>query len=61
MAQVGKSPIDGVWMSTNLPATAVSFCPISLSPNNHCAAILDINLTLLIGEHHLSIVQPKAR
>ena len=47
-------------MSTNLPAAAVSFCPFSLSPGDHWAAILDINLTLLIGEPCLSIVQPKA-
>jgi len=55
----GKSPIDGVWMSVNLPVTAVSFCPFSLSPGNHCAAILDIDLALLIGAPCLSIIHPK--
>jgi len=57
---VGRSPIDGVWMSANLPASAISFHPFSLSPGNHHAAILDIDLALLIGEPHLSIVHPKA-
>jgi len=57
----GRSPIDGVWMSTNLHASAVSLCPFSLSPGNHQAALLDIDLALLIGEPHLSIVRPKAR
>jgi len=57
---VDKSPINGVWMSTNLPAAATSFCPFSLSPGNQHAAILDIDLALLIGEPCLSIVQPKA-
>jgi len=52
----GRSPIDGVWMSANLHASAVSICPFSLSPGDHCAALLDIDLTLLIGELHLSIV-----
>jgi len=33
--QVGKSPIDGVWMSANLHASTVSPCPFSLSPSNH--------------------------
>jgi len=28
----GKSPIDGVWMSATLHASAVSLCPFSLSP-----------------------------
>jgi len=58
--KVGKSPIDGVWMSATLLATAASFCPISLSPGDHWAAILDLELALLIGEPHLAIVRPKA-
>ena len=59
--KVGKSPIDGVWMSATLPATAASLCPISLSPGNHQVAILDLDLALLIGEPHLAIVWPKAQ
>ena len=58
--QEGKSPIDGVWMSANLHASAISLCPFSLSPGDHQAALVDINLTLLIGEPHLSIMRPKA-
>jgi len=58
--RVGKSPIDGVWMSATLHTSAVSFCPFSLSPGNHCAAIVDIDLDHLIAELCLSIVQPKA-
>jgi len=58
--QVGKSPIDGVWMSATLPAMAASFWPFSLSPSDHCTAILDIDLALLIGEPYLSIAHPKA-
>ena len=54
--QVGKSPIDGVWMSANLHASAVSLCPFSLSPGDHQATLVDINLALLIGEPHLSVV-----
>jgi len=54
--KVGKSPINGVWMSATLPATAASFCPISLSPGNHRAAILDLDLALLIGEPLLAII-----
>ncbi len=57
----GLSPIDGIWMSVNLHASAVSLCPFSLSPGDHRAALLDIDLTLLIGELRLSIVRPKAR
>ena len=56
----GRSPIDGIWMSVNLQASAVSLCPISLSPGDHHAALLDIDLTLLIGEPCLTIVRPKA-
>jgi len=56
----GKSPIDGVWMSATIHASAVSLCPFSLSPGDHQAALVDIDLTLLIGEPRLSIVRPKA-
>jgi len=56
----GRSPIDGVWMSVNLHASVVSLCPFSLSLGDHHAALLDIDLTLLIGEPCLSIVRPKA-
>jgi len=55
-----RSPIDGVWMSANLHASAVSLCPFSLSPGDHRAALLDIDLALLIGEPRLSIVRPNA-
>ncbi len=54
--RVGKSLIDGVWMPANLHASAVSLCPFSLSPGDHHATIVDIDLALLIGELHLSIV-----
>jgi len=45
----------------NLQASAVSLCPVSLSPGDHHAALLDIDLMLLIGEPCLTIVRPKAR
>ena len=48
-------------MSGNLHASAVSLCPFSLSLGDHHAALIDIDLTLLIEEPHLSIVRPKAR
>ncbi len=47
-------------MSANLHTSAVSFCPFSLSPGDHHATIVDIDLAHLIGEPHLSIMQPKA-
>ncbi len=59
--QEGKSPIDGVWMSATLHTSAVSLCPFSLSPGDHRAALIDIDMTLLIGELYLSIVRPKAQ
>jgi len=40
--------------------TDTVFCPFSLSPGDHHAAIVDIDLAHLIGELHFSIVQPKA-
>jgi len=57
----GKSPINGVWMSATLHASAVSLCPFSLSPGDHQVTLVDIDISLLIGEPHLSIVRPKAQ
>ncbi len=47
-------------MSVDLQASAVSLCPFSLSPVDHCAALLDTDMTLLLGELCLTIVRPKA-
>ncbi len=57
----GCSLIDGIWMSANLQASAVSLCPVSLSPGDHQAALLDIDLMLLIREPRLTVVRPKAQ
>jgi len=48
-------------MSATLHASGFSLCPFSLSPGDHWAAFVDIDLTLLIGKPHLSIVRPKAQ
>jgi len=48
-------------MSATLHASAVSLCPFSLSPGDHRAALVDIDVSLLIGEPHFSIVCPKAQ
>jgi len=32
---VGKSPINGVWVSATLPIAAAFFCHFSLSPGDH--------------------------
>jgi len=48
-------------MSVNLHASTVSLCPFSLSSGDHHAALVDIDLTLLIGEPHLAIERPKAQ
>jgi len=37
-------------MSATLHTSAVSLCPFSLSPGNHHAALVDIDMTLLIEE-----------
>ena len=59
---MGKSPIDGV---SGCPPTSqwqLSLSAPSLSAQGITVLLfwLDLDLALLIGEPHLSIVQPKA-
>jgi len=46
--------IDGVWVSAAILVTFASFCPFPLSPGDHHAAIIDLNLSF--WQPSLSIV-----
>ena len=56
---LGKSPINGIWVSQDLPVALSSWCSFQMSPGDHRAGIIDLDLITLIGEPHQQIVHPK--
>jgi len=60
-ARFGSSPIDGVWASPGISLHAVLILPVSSSPGNHCAFLLDLQLRDTIGEPRLRVARPPAR
>jgi len=58
---LGKSPIDGIWVSQDLPVALSSWCSFQMSPRDHCAGIIDLDLSTLIGEPCQQIVHPKVQ
>jgi len=55
---LGRTPIDGAWVSANVTIATAQWCPIQLSPGNHQAIILHINLIDCIGEPWYTIAHP---
>jgi len=55
-SQSGTTPINNAWVSANIHVT--QWCPIQLSPGNHHAMMLDINLMDYIGEPCYTIICP---
>jgi len=60
-SRLGTVPIDGAWVSANVKVEAAQWCPIQLSPGDHRAIIIDINLTDCIGDPQYTIVWPPGR
>jgi len=58
---MGRSPIDGVWLSNGVPVQACSWTSFSDSPGDHRAAIVDFDLVALLGQPRLKVCRPPAR
>ena len=56
----GTKPIDGIWVSQDLPVAFSSWCSFAMSPGDHRAGVIDLDLAALIGEPHQTIIWPKA-
>jgi len=56
----GVSPIDGIWVSQDLPVALSSWSSFQLSPGDHRAGIIDIDLSALIGKPCQKVICPKA-
>jgi len=56
----GTKPIDGIWVSQDLPVAFSSWCSFAMSPGDHQAGVIDLDLAALIGKPCQKIIQPKA-
>jgi hypothetical protein len=54
----GSSPIDGLWVSSDLNVNNACVMPFGFGVGNHCAFILDIPLKSLVGINLVKIVRP---
>ena len=46
----GTKPIDGIWVSQDLPVAFSSWCSFAMSLGDHWAGVIDLDLVALIGE-----------
>jgi len=58
---LGKSPINSIWVSQDLPVAFSSWCFFQMSPGDHRAGIINLDLVTLIGEPCQQIVHPKVQ
>jgi len=59
-SQMGRSPIDGVWLSNGVPVQACTWTSFSDSPGDHRAAIVDFDMVSLLGQPRLQVCRPPA-
>jgi hypothetical protein len=59
--KLGKWPIDGVYVSPNLPVDASTWLQFQPHLGDHRFAVIDINSDALMGDALLKIVRPQAR
>jgi hypothetical protein len=59
-SSLGKHPIDGVWVTPDLPLETTTWLRFLLHLGDHRFHIMDINAKALVGEHLLKIVWPPA-
>jgi len=55
---MGRSPIDGVWLSDGVPVQACSWMSFVDSPGDHRAAIMDFNINQVLGQPRLQVCRP---
>jgi len=60
-AQSGKILIDSVWASDNVMVTVASWHSTNLSPGDHQAITVDVNLVDCISKPHCSIAHPPSQ
>ena len=59
--KLGKNPIDGVWLTDDIPSIASGWLAFHKCPGDHHIAMVDIDSRVLLGDDLLCIVRPQAR
>jgi hypothetical protein len=59
--KLGKNPIEGVWLTDDIPSIASGWLAFHKCPGNYHIAMVDINSRVLLGDDLLHIVHPQAR
>ena len=57
----GQHPIDGVYVSPDLPICAATWLQIIPALGDHRFAVIDIHAQALVGDNKIKIVRPPAR
>jgi hypothetical protein len=58
--RIGRYPIDGCFVTPDLPTAAATWLAFERCPGDHRFCILDFNTAVLIGENILKVVRPAA-
>jgi hypothetical protein len=58
---LGKWPIDGVYVTPNLPIDASTWLNFMPHLGDHRFAVLDVNSKALVGDNLLKVIRPQAR
>eukprot|EP00957_Ditylum_brightwellii_P063212 4798226-Ditylum_brightwellii.AAC.1 len=53
---IGSGQISGVWVSPESLPSAVSLLPFGFGIGDHCAIMVDLPMSLLVGEELPSII-----
>jgi hypothetical protein len=59
--QISCHPIDGCFVTTDLPTEAATWLAFERCPGDHQFSILDIKTDVLVGDNILKVVRPIAR
>jgi hypothetical protein len=57
----GQSPIDGVWVTSEVVITGACVMPAGFGIGNHCMFVTDMLIDSIVGLEPQRIVRPKAR
>jgi hypothetical protein len=59
--RIGRHPIDGCFVTPNLPTEAATWLAFERCPGDHRFSILDFKTAVLVGENVLKVVCPAAQ
>jgi hypothetical protein len=58
--RIGRHPIDGCFVTPDLPTEAATWMAFQRCPGDHRFAVIDFKTEALVGDHILKVVRPAA-